>query len=83
MRVCEVGFGNEGVGLDVRCLRADDRWIVLADDDDFCLGQLPPNDARGLQAVHARHADVHEDDVGAELSIFFDGGHAAGGLTAN
>ncbi len=37
--------------------------------------------ARRLEAVHVRHADVHEDDVRVELARGLDGLGPVGGLT--
>ena len=45
--------------------------FVLADDYDFGFREFSSNDAGRVEAVHPRHRDVHEDNVGPEDPCFF------------
>ncbi len=55
------GFDLQGL-VDVAVLRG------RAEEDNPGLRSQTPDPACGLEAAHARHRDVHEDDVGVELN---------------
>ena len=70
-------------GSDFGGLAGHDAGIVLADQDDVDFGDLSAEDAGGIEAVHAGHADVHEDDVGTGGVGLIDGLLAIGGFAAD
>ncbi len=47
--------------------------IVLAKNQDVDCRKGPPDFAGSFQAVEARHADVHDDEVGTQTPGLFDG----------
>jgi len=79
----EIGFAAVGAGSDFGGLAGDDAGIVLADQDDLHLGDLATENAGCVEAVHAGHADVHEDDVGMGGMGLIDGLLAIGGFAAD
>src|SRR5215472_5359346 len=79
----EVGLAAVGASADFGGLVGDDFGIVLADEDDVELGNLAAEDAGGIEAVHTRHANVHQDDVGMCGASLVDGLLAVGGFAAD
>src|ERR1700686_1632918 len=57
--------------------------FVLAENQDLGLGKGITNEARGLEAVEVRHADVHDDDIWFKLLGLSDGVPAVNGIAAN
>ncbi len=53
---------------------------VDGEDEDLTAGKLGADATRGLQPVHFRHGDVHDNDVGAESLGLFDGFQSIAGL---
>ena len=43
-------------------------WLM---DDDFDIGELFANDAGGLESIHARHRNVHQDQRWAQSLRLF------------
>ncbi len=59
------------------------RGIMLAEDKNLGVGAVTTNQAGGLQTIHLGHADVHDDDIGQELSGFLDCFHTVSGFAGN
>src|SRR5277367_2052051 len=57
--------------------------IVLREDQHFGGGQRLLDLWRGFQPVHLRHGNVHNHDIGLQLSRHSDGCRAIGGLADN
>jgi hypothetical protein len=57
--------------------------VILGDDDDLAFGKHAPDEPGRFQAVHPRHIDVHQDDVGTEYSSLVESFEAIAGFTAN
>jgi hypothetical protein len=60
----EIGLAAKGACAYLCGLAENDFGIVLAYEDDVDSGALAAKDARSVEAVHAGHGDVHEDEVG-------------------
>ena len=62
----QITLGDVGRRVHFFRLAAGDGGIVLADDDNFGFGEISAEDASGLESVHARHGDVHQDEGWAQ-----------------
>jgi len=63
------------------CKRGGD--VVLAENDDLNLGMKIANFANGLEAIHAGHAEIHNDDIRMEILRLEDGLVAVSSFTAD
>jgi hypothetical protein len=79
----KIRFAAVGASANFDGLVGDDGWIVLTHKDDIDLGNLAAEDTGGIEAVHAGHADVHQDDVGLMGTGELDGLLAVGSLAAD
>ena len=68
----EIGLTAVGARADFCRLVGDDFGIVLAYEDDRNAGTLAAKNAGRVEAVHAGHADIHEDQVGFRGAGEFD-----------
>jgi hypothetical protein len=50
-------------------------------NDYFGFGQMPADPLGGLDAVHAGHADIHDDNIGLQFFCQINGFAPIGGLT--
>src|SRR4051794_2961842 len=57
--------------------------MVLSDDHDLAGGQLAAEDTSRLEAVHAGHVDVHEDNIGTKHPRLLKRLDAVAGLAAH
>jgi len=57
--------------------------VVHGEDDDGDLGMILQDLARGGQAIHVRHGDIHDDNVGAQGGRLGDGVVAINGFAAH
>jgi hypothetical protein len=53
-------------------LEPGDFGIVLADDDDFGFRQFFADNPGGLESVHARHGNIHQDEARSQGPGLFD-----------
>jgi hypothetical protein len=79
----KIGLAAVGACADLSRLVGDDFGIVLTHEDDVGAGDLAAKDARGVEAIHPGHADIHEDQVGICGASEFDGLLAVAGFTAD
>ena len=63
------------------CKRGGD--VVLAENDDLNLRMKIANFANGLEAIHAGHAEIHNDDIRMEILRLQDRFVAVSSLTAD
>jgi hypothetical protein len=52
-------------------------------EDDLRVAQRVEDFGGGLDSIHARHIDIHKDDIRLQQSGFFDGFFAIAGFAAN
>src|SRR3954469_17224524 len=57
--------------------------MVLSDDHDLAGGQFATEDTSRLEAVHAGHVDVHEDNIGTKHPRLLKRLDAVAGLAAH
>jgi hypothetical protein len=57
--------------------------VVGGEEEERNAGQDVPEGRGGFQAVHLRHGEIENDEVGGELLGFLDGVHAVNSLAAN
>jgi hypothetical protein len=64
-------------------LSGDETRIILADDDDISFRDVMPDNARGLDAVHAWHRDIHENHIRPKRTSHLDSLQTIDGLAAD
>ncbi len=79
----EIGFGNEALCANSGRLSGDETRIILADDDDISFRDVVPDNARRLDAIHARHGDVHQNQIRPKRTSLLDSLQAIDSLTAD
>ena len=79
----EIGLAAVGAGTHRIGLLGNNPGIVLADEDDIDLRAFAKKDAGGVEAVHAGHADVHQDDIGTGSAGLLKGLLSVGGFAAD
>ena len=60
-----------------------DRCVILSDDHNLGGGKLAPQNTRCLEAVHARHVDIHQHDVRMKKLCLLNGFDAIAGFAAD
>jgi hypothetical protein len=76
-------LGDVTASADFPCLDADESGIILAYDDHLRVRNLLAEKAGSLQAVHTRHGDIHEDEIGMKSLRLFDGLQSVRGFAGN
>src|SRR3954466_14067902 len=79
----EIRFGDEALCLNSGGLSGHETRIILADDDDISFREVVPDNARRLDAIHARHGDVHQNQIRAKRTSLLDSLQAVDSLTAD
>jgi hypothetical protein len=79
----KIGFAYKICGSYVLSLGAHNCLIILTDENYLRIRQISKDCAGRSQTVHARHGNVHEDQVGAKRFALGNGFHAILSLTAN
>jgi hypothetical protein len=58
-------------------------FVILGDNDHIAVGKFLPNNSCRLQSVHARHVDVHQDDLRPQQLGLLDCFHPIPGFAAD
>ena len=79
----EIRFCNEPCRMHFGRLAANYSGIVLADEDNLGVRQVSQNSACGIQSIHARHGDIHQNNLRVHLDRFLNCLGSVGRLATN